>query len=66
MLLLLDRYNFSVKKTQDPDAFYEGITNQLSDWQTDTAYYRDARMHLKTMLGSAEGLRTLLVPNPVT
>ena len=51
MLLLLGWYNFSVEKIQDSDAFYEcvtdGPTNQPTNQPTDTAYYRDARTHLK-------------------
>ena len=51
MLLLLSWYKFSDEKMQDSDAFCEcvtdGQTNRPTDRATDTAYYRDARTHLK-------------------
>ena len=50
MLLLLSWYKFSVEIMQDSDAFYECVTrltDQPTDQPTDTAYYRDARTHLK-------------------
>ena len=51
MLLLLSWYKFSDEKMQDSDAFYECVTdrqtNRPTDRPTDTAYYRDARTHLK-------------------
>ena len=52
MLLLLSWYEFSDEKTQDSDVFYECVTDRQTDRPTnrptDTAYYRDARTHLKT------------------
>ena len=51
MLLLLSWYKFSDEKMQDFVAFYECVTDRQTDRQTDrptdTAYYRDARTHLK-------------------
>ena len=47
MLLLLSWYEFTDEKMQDSDAFYECVTDQPTDRPTDTAYYRDARTHLK-------------------
>jgi len=44
---------FSDEKMQDSDAFYECVTRQTdrpTDRPTDTAYYRDARTHLKRNL----------------
>ena len=48
MLLLLSWYEFSDEKMQDSDAFYKCITDRQTNRQTDTAYHRDARTHLKT------------------
>ena len=53
MLLLLSLYHFSDEKMQDSDAFYECVTrptHQPTNRPTDTAYYRDARTHLKKNL----------------
>ena len=47
MLLLLSWYEFSDEKMQDSDVFYECVTDRPTDQQTDTAYCRDARTHLK-------------------
>ena len=38
---------FSVEKMHDFDVFNEYDTDQPTNRQTDTAYYRDARTHLK-------------------
>ena len=46
MLLLLSWYEFSDEKMQDSNAFYECVTRPTNR-PTDTAYYRDARTHLK-------------------
>ena len=48
MLLLLGQNHFSVEKMLDFDVFNECVTDQQTDRPTDTAYYRDARTHLKT------------------
>ena len=48
MLLLLGLNHFSVEKTLDFDVFNKCVTNQPTDQPTDTAYYRDARTHLKS------------------
>ena len=50
MLLLLGQNHFSVEKMLDFDVFNECVTNQQTDRPTDTAYYRDARTHLKIRL----------------
>ena len=50
MLLLLSWYEFSDEKMQDFDAFYKCVTDRPTDRPTDTAYYRDARTHLKIRL----------------
>ena len=51
MQLLLGWDRFSVEKLHDFDVFNECVTNQPTDRPTDrptdTAYYRDARTHLK-------------------
>ena len=47
MLLLLGQNHFSVEKMLDFDVFNECVTDQPTDRPTDTAYYRDARTHLK-------------------
>ena len=52
MHLLLGQNHFSVEKMLDFDDFNECVTdqptNRPTDQPTDTAYYRDARTHLKT------------------
>ena len=52
MLLLLGSANFSVEKMHDFDVFNECVTDRQTDRPTDrptdTAYYRDARPHLKS------------------
>ena len=47
MLLLLGQNHFSVEKMLDFDVFNECVTNRQTDRPTDTAYYSDARTHLK-------------------
>ena len=47
MLLLLGQDHFSVEKMHEFDVFNECVTDQPTDRPTDTAYYRDARTHLK-------------------
>ena len=53
MPLLLGLNHFSVEKILDFDVFNECVTdqptNQPTNRPTDTAYYRDARTHLKTI-----------------
>ena len=52
MLLLLGWNHFFVEKMLDFDVFNECVTDQPTDRPTDrptdTAYYRDARTHLKS------------------
>ena len=50
MLLLLGQNHFSVEKILDFDVFNECVTNRLTNRPTDTAYYRDARTHLKMVM----------------
>ena len=48
ILLLSSWYEFSDDKMQDFDAFNECVTDKPTNQQTDTAYYKDARTHLKS------------------
>ena len=50
MLLLLGQNHFSVEKMLAFDVFNECVTDRPTDRPTDTAYYRDARTHLKTRI----------------
>ena len=47
MLLLLGMNHFYDEKMLDFDVFNECVTDRPTDRPTDTAYYRDARTHLK-------------------
>ena len=58
MHLLLGQNHFSVEKMLDFDDFNECVTDHPTDRPADTAYYRDARTHLKR--GGWGGGRRLL------
>ena len=51
MLLLLGLKHFSLEKMLDFDSFNKCVTDQPTDQPMDTAYFRDARTHLKRIPG---------------